>query len=67
MIVSRFTSLIEDFVISRYRHQTFLLEVLLLQCVFCKEPLSFWFASRYRNFGVLGSEYKFYASLMTLS
>ena len=30
-------------------HQTFLLEVELLQCVFCKEPLSFWFSGRRRN------------------
>ena len=35
-------------------HQTFLLEVELRQCVFCKEPLSFYFASRLRNFSLLG-------------
>ena len=39
-------------------HQTFLHEVELRQCVFCKEPLSFWFSSRRRNSGLLGSEYK---------
>ena len=50
-------------------HQTFLSEVELRQCVFCKEPLSFWFESRLRNFGLLGSEYKCCASwiLMPLS
>ena len=31
-------------------HQTFLLEVEHRQCVFCKERLSFWFASRLRTF-----------------
>ena len=31
-------------------HQTFLPEVELRQCVFCKEPLSLWLASRLRNF-----------------
>ena len=47
-------------------HQNFLLEVELRQCVFCKEPLSFWFASRLRNFGLLGSEYKYCASLILM-
>ena len=37
-------------------HQTFLLEVLLRQCVFCKEPFSSWFASIRRNFDLLGSK-----------
>ena len=44
-------------------HQTFLLEVELRQCVFCKEPLSFWFSSRLRNSVLLGIEYKYCASL----
>ena len=50
-------------------HQTFLLEVELRQCVFCKKPLSYWFASWLRNFGLLESEYKCCASwiLMSLS
>ena len=39
-------------------HQSLLHEVELRQCVFCKEPLSFWFASRLRLVGLLGSEYK---------
>ena len=45
-------------------HHTFPLAVLLRQCVFCKEPLSFWLASRLRNFGLLGTEYKYGASLI---
>ena len=45
-------------------HQTFLREVELRQCVFCKEPLSFWFSSRRRNLGLSGSEYKCCASSM---
>ena len=36
-------------------HQTILLEVRLCQCNFCTGPLSFKFASRYRNFGLLRS------------
>ena len=35
-------------------HQTFLLQVELRQCVFCKEPLSFWVrkqTSQFRSFG----------------
>ena len=47
-------------------HQTFLPEVELRQCVFCKEPLSFWFASRLRNFGLMGSEYNYCASLILI-
>ena len=31
-------------------HQTFRVEVLLRQCVFCKEPLSSWLASKLRKF-----------------
>ena len=38
-------------------HQKILLEVLLRQCVFCKEPLLSWFGSRHRNVGLLGSEF----------
>ena len=38
-------------------HQTFLPEVELRQCVFCNEPLLFWFSSRRRNFGLSGSDY----------
>ena len=34
-------------------------EVERRQCVFCKEPLSFWFAVIIRNFGLLGSECKY--------
>ena len=49
----------------------FLLEALLRQCVFCKDPLSFWFASILRSFGPSVSEYEccaypiplFYAAL----
>ena len=37
-------------------HQTFLRELELRQCVFCKRPLLFWFSSRRRNFGLSGSE-----------
>ena len=48
------------------KHQCFLHEIELRQCVFCKEPLLFWFASRRRNFGLLGSEYKCCASLISL-
>ena len=47
-------------------HQTFLLEVPLRQCVFCKKPLSSRFASTLRNFGLLGSEYKNSASWVPL-
>ena len=32
-----------------------------------QEPLWFWFSSRLRNFGLLGSEYKYCASWMPLS
>ena len=32
-------------------HRTFLHEIDLRQCVFYKDPLSFWFSSRRRNFG----------------
>ena len=68
VIVPWFTSLIEDLEISRYQvTKLFLLEVELRQCVFCKEQLSFLFASRYRNFGFWWSEYKYCASLMPLS
>ena len=42
-------------------------EVRLRHCVFCKEPLSFWFASRPRNFDLLGREYKYYASLILMT
>ena len=37
-------------------HQTFLREVELRQCVFCKRPLLFWFSSIRRNFGLSGSD-----------
>ena len=37
-------------------HQTFLLEVLLRQCAFCKELLSSWLASRLRNFDLSGRD-----------
>ena len=47
-------------------HQTFLHEVELRQCVFCKEPLLFWFSSIRRNFGLSGSEYKYCTSLISL-
>ena len=47
-------------------HRTFLLEIELRQCVFCKDHLSFWLASRLRNFGLLGSEYKYRASLILI-
>ena len=50
VMVSRFTSLIEDFV----------------QCVFCKKPLLFWFSSRHRNVGLSESEYKYCASFIVL-
>ena len=39
-------------------HQTFLHEVELRQCVFCKKPWLFWFSSRRRNFGLSESEFK---------
>ena len=45
-------------------HQTFLHEVKLRHCLFCKEPLSFWFSSRRRNSGLLGSECKYCASMI---
>ena len=32
-------------------------------CVFCKEPSSFWFSSMCRNFGLLGSEKNYCASV----
>ena len=53
---------------SRYQVTRLLspLEAELRQCVFCKEPLSFWFASRLRNFDLLGREYKYYASLILM-
>ena len=47
-------------------HQTFLPDVLFPQCVFCKEPLWFWFACRLRKFGPSGSEYEYCASLISL-
>ena len=47
-------------------HQTFDPEVELRQCFFCKETLSFWFASRLRNFGLLESEFKYCASLILI-
>ena len=39
-------------------HGTSLHEVKLRQCVFCKEPLIFWFSSRRRNCGLSESENK---------
>ena len=67
VIVSRLTSLVEDFEICRYQvTKKILHEVVLRQCVFYKEPLSFCFARRLRNFGLLGSEYKYCASLISL-
>ena len=39
VVVSRFTNFIEDFDQPLSSHPTFLLEVLLRQCAFCKEPL----------------------------
>ena len=53
MIVSRFTTFTENFVI--YCNQItkiFLHEIRLLQCVFCTEPLYFWSSGRSRNFGL---------------
>ena len=47
-------------------HQTFRHEVELRQCLFCKEPLLFWFSSIRRNFGLSGSEYKYCTSLISL-
>ena len=47
-------------------HQTFLHEVKLRQCVFCKRLLVFWFSSRRRNFGLLGSECKYCTSLILI-
>ena len=47
-------------------HQTFLPDVLFPQCVFCKEPLWFWFACRLRKFGPSGSEYEYCAYLISL-
>ena len=41
-------------------------QVALRQCVFCKEPLSFWFASKLRNLGLLGSECECCACLILL-
>ena len=37
-------------------HRTSLHEVELRQCVFCTEPMRFWFSSRYGNFGPSGRE-----------
>ena len=57
IIVSRFTSFTENFVIRSCRIiQNVPLWARLYQCVFCKEPLWFWFSGRYRNFGPSGSE-----------
>ena len=47
-------------------HQTFLLAVELRQCASCKEPLSFWFSSRLCNFGLMGSEFKYFASFILI-
>ena len=44
----------------------FLLEVLLRQCVFCEEPLLFWFSNRRRNLGICCSELKYSVYLMFL-
>ena len=60
-----FTTLIEDFVIHRYQVIELLCTRLeLRQCVFCKEPLLFWFSSRRRNCGLSESENKYYDSLI---
>ena len=45
-------------------HGTSLHEVELRQCVFCKEPLLFWFSSRRRNCGLSESENKYCDSLI---
>ena len=45
-------------------HQSFLHKVPPHQCVFCKGPLSFWSASIHRNFVFLGSEKRYYVSLI---
>ena len=47
-------------------HQTFLLEALLRQCGFNKEPLSSWFATKLCNFDLFGSVYKHCASSVPL-
>ena len=55
MILSRFTSLIEDFVTSRFQvtKQNFSAR----GASFCKVPLSFWSQADVRNFGLSGSEH----------
>ena len=45
-------------------HQISLLEVLNHLFAFCKEPLYFWFACKFRNFGLSGCEYKYCAYQM---
>ena len=47
-------------------HQTVLLEVVLRQCVLCKDPLLFSFSSRLRNFGLSESEYTYCGSVILL-
>ena len=47
-------------------HRIFVPEVLLRQCASCKEPSESWFACRFRNFGLSGSEYKYCASWLPL-
>ena len=47
-------------------HQTVLLEVVLRQCVLCKDPLLFSFSSRLRNFGLSESECPYCGSVILL-
>ena len=55
VIVSWFASVIEGLCVPPLsNHQSFLHGVELRQCVFCKETLSFWLATRLHNFGLLG-------------
>ena len=58
VIVPRFTTFTENFVICCNQITKILREVRLRQYVFCTEPLWFWSSGRSRNFSLQGNEYK---------
>ena len=67
VIVSRFTSLIENFVICRYQvTKLFCTKWSFASSSSARSPRYFWFSSRHRNFGLLGSDYKYSASSISL-